>query len=476
MFGSLSARLNLHLSSPRHGFFNTHNSFVVRYQFLVLENELATESSSATSFLVLEDHNFNKVGWNSACYRVRAAAWSWMLRKVKILWGGDCRVNPRLKLLFLDGRLTGVCSRMLLESDRPDGQTVHPTRQEGKQRTQEHPGVTCCAGGIKHLEPKHVHWMRCAKEMWHATRKNVRTRAYGEVWSVHEPETTTCVLGCLPPPSHPAPLLSLRRCDGENGENCKCSEQFVVVTSAKTKVTLHGQTISVQQKQLTVTWSNSTKSWQSHSIWNTSLVRPTPHKWRKRCARYQGNKTCQSMASTRSGGNCPRFESEQGAHGWCGNVDDLVGELGLFEFFPSMCCCRLLRCAQSAKREIHVHSFSPRRMGSQTWDKLTTEPPSPRQEVQAILLMFEKVREQRFLQISFTMQIGRLSKHTRRASQYSHQSHNDSTRRKKKKKRFKCFGRIVRQHSAGWRWSASLTAGWVSHKAQVLVKFWSSFV
>ena len=45
-------------------------------------------------------------------------------------------------------------------------------RQEGKQRTQEHQGVTWCTDGmiserhtesLKHLEPMHVHWMKCPK-------------------------------------------------------------------------------------------------------------------------------------------------------------------------------------------------------------------------------------------------------------------------------------------------------------------------
>ena len=45
-------------------------------------------------------------------------------------------------------------------------------RQEGKQRTQEHPGVTWHADGmileghaetLKHLDPMLMRWMECAK-------------------------------------------------------------------------------------------------------------------------------------------------------------------------------------------------------------------------------------------------------------------------------------------------------------------------
>ena len=45
-------------------------------------------------------------------------------------------------------------------------------RQEGKQRNEEHQGVTWCTDGmiserhtesLKHLEPMHVHWMKCPK-------------------------------------------------------------------------------------------------------------------------------------------------------------------------------------------------------------------------------------------------------------------------------------------------------------------------
>ena len=57
--------------------------------------------------------------------------------------------------------------------------------------------MTWCAGGVilethkeslKYLEPMRVHWNEVVQ---HATEKNVRMRAYGEVLSVHSLEAAT---------------------------------------------------------------------------------------------------------------------------------------------------------------------------------------------------------------------------------------------------------------------------------------------
>ena len=102
---------------------------------------------------------------------------------------------------------------LCLESDRLDGQKVHPraesrtilvwfqsavskasktkARQERKQRTQEHPGVLWSADGmiferhtesLKHLESTLEHWMNYTN--YDSRREKIRIRAHGETLSV----------------------------------------------------------------------------------------------------------------------------------------------------------------------------------------------------------------------------------------------------------------------------------------------------
>ena len=102
---------------------------------------------------------------------------------------------------FVFGGREGPVSDSLwqcLESDRPDGQTVHPraesrtcsvwcqsavsesswtkSRQEGTLRSQEHPEVTWCADGMilethRKNRSMQVNWMNCASVASHAMRK-----------------------------------------------------------------------------------------------------------------------------------------------------------------------------------------------------------------------------------------------------------------------------------------------------------------
>ena len=124
-----------------------------------------------------------------------------MLRKVKVLRSGDCRVILQLETAFsgrkIDrrvlaadvdaelGLITSVWSRIgqmarrstpersraRVKSDSSQRRRCRRGRRQDrreKQNTQEHPGVTWCTDGmileksLKHLGPVQVHWMKCA--------------------------------------------------------------------------------------------------------------------------------------------------------------------------------------------------------------------------------------------------------------------------------------------------------------------------